>query len=310
MQESRLIYIGGANFSGSTLLDLLLNNHSEIISTGEVHRLSFDPFKRLCSCGNTFNNCDFWEKIISEYIKRHNLDTNNWYKQKPISVDKKAPQRTNFAIKKLQQLILVMGSSGLLKFSSLFNRYNKRSVKNTRNSWELFDLISKHEKSKFVLDSSKSPGRLKRLYLTRPARTKIIHLVRDGRAVVASGLRKGIFENIREPASKWKKTNFNIEAVCKSIPGKRKMLVRYEDLCDEPKNVLKQICGFLKIDYEIKMNKLNKIDAHDVPGNSMLFKYENRAIKKDEKWKKELTDKELKTFDRIAGNFNRKYGYI
>ena len=68
----KVIYIAGTSHSGSTLLDLMLNAHPEIISVGELVNLARHleykkPHKKRytsCSCGApSLWQCDFWSRV-------------------------------------------------------------------------------------------------------------------------------------------------------------------------------------------------------------------------------------------------------
>src|SRR3990172_10422147 len=68
----RVIYIAGAAHSGSTLLDLMLNAHPDIVSVGEVLKLNRqlayrDTEKKTyaaCSCGAaSLWDCKFWSAV-------------------------------------------------------------------------------------------------------------------------------------------------------------------------------------------------------------------------------------------------------
>ena len=65
-----LIYVGGSGRSGSTLLDLLLNNSSEVQSLGEVHRLNWyaRTDKEPCTCGAPVFECPFWLQVQAEAL--------------------------------------------------------------------------------------------------------------------------------------------------------------------------------------------------------------------------------------------------
>lgn len=66
----RLIYIVGMGRSGSTLLDLLLDTHSNVRSLGGVRRLA-RALPRPCACGVSARAaCDFWEGIEAEVRRR------------------------------------------------------------------------------------------------------------------------------------------------------------------------------------------------------------------------------------------------
>lgn len=67
----RLIYIVGMGRSGSTLLDLLLDTHSNVRSLGGVRRLAH-ALPRHCACGASAKSaCDFWKRLEVEV--RHRL---------------------------------------------------------------------------------------------------------------------------------------------------------------------------------------------------------------------------------------------
>ena len=71
-----VIYISSDERSGSTMLDLMIGNHSNITSLGEVHHLHayatrnrdiYNPGHPLvCMCGKQLIKCVFWTKVEKE----------------------------------------------------------------------------------------------------------------------------------------------------------------------------------------------------------------------------------------------------
>ena len=65
----RVIFIASLSHSGSTLLDLMLNAHPELVSVGELKQLSryarFNkPKQARCTCGKlSVWDCDFWKSV-------------------------------------------------------------------------------------------------------------------------------------------------------------------------------------------------------------------------------------------------------
>ena len=65
----RVIFIASLSHSGSTLLDLMLNAHPELVSVGELKQLSrFARFNKpkqpRCTCGTpSLWDCDFWKSV-------------------------------------------------------------------------------------------------------------------------------------------------------------------------------------------------------------------------------------------------------
>ena len=68
--QLNIIYIMGYGRSGSTLLDIILGNHSEIESLGEVAFLHQDLYQGgLCSCLNSYADCPFWSQVLQKHLK-------------------------------------------------------------------------------------------------------------------------------------------------------------------------------------------------------------------------------------------------
>lgn len=71
----KLIYILSFGHSGSTLLDLTLGTHPEMLSTGELMFLPFNLQRSLqaeypiadgsrCSCHLKYEDCPIWSRVI------------------------------------------------------------------------------------------------------------------------------------------------------------------------------------------------------------------------------------------------------
>jgi hypothetical protein len=71
--QIQLVYITGRGHSGSTLLDLLISAHSEVVSVGEAKCLVTRP-DEPCTCGApTVFVCPFWEKVDAALRERAGL---------------------------------------------------------------------------------------------------------------------------------------------------------------------------------------------------------------------------------------------
>ncbi len=60
-----LVYIMGTGRSGTTILEILLSNSRDTISTGELTHVFRDGFQNNnnCSCAAKFSDCSFWSKV-------------------------------------------------------------------------------------------------------------------------------------------------------------------------------------------------------------------------------------------------------
>src|SRR5688500_770153 len=67
----KVIYITGAARSGSTVMDIVLGNHPEIVSVGELKNLVKSGWARgeYCSCGERAIGCPFWTAVRTEWNK-------------------------------------------------------------------------------------------------------------------------------------------------------------------------------------------------------------------------------------------------
>ncbi|MAE68043.1 MAG: hypothetical protein CMJ18_27655 [Phycisphaeraceae bacterium] len=171
--------------------------------------------------------------------------------------------------------------------------------------------------------------------------TRFIHLIRDGRAVVASYLRKSEGESAFRAARWWRHGVRRNRRFLNRHPAGDRIDVCYERLCREPEPTLRDICRFLDLDFEPSMLEYWKHVEHFIGGNRGtllhvarshglelpaptretvgdaprktwdLGYYERQTPRtfSDERWKRELTGARLRVFDLVAGRLNRKLGY-
>lgn len=64
----RVVYIAGAGFSGSTLLEQALSQVDGCVSVGEPYRPLFEPYwpEMTCGCGELFRDCPFWQAVLDD----------------------------------------------------------------------------------------------------------------------------------------------------------------------------------------------------------------------------------------------------
>lgn len=77
MPHTDAVLIMCLSHSGSTLLDLTLSSHPQIVGLGEIHNFFkkwlvriVDGEEKGCSCGQTARECPFWGPIINEFAAR------------------------------------------------------------------------------------------------------------------------------------------------------------------------------------------------------------------------------------------------
>jgi hypothetical protein len=255
----RVIYIAGAAHSGSTLLDLMLNAHPEIVSVGEVLKLNRqlacrDPARKTyapCSCGApSLLQCKFWSAVDAETRR--------------------------VAGKSLSELdVLDNGESDPRRAPNVI----------------LFKAIAAVSGKNFIVDSSKMPRRLSQLMQFPELEIYPVHLVRDPKGQIASVMRKhgGFLKNIL----RYEIVQEQIRRKLKSIPHS---VVRYEDLVRDPERSLNSILQPLGLSFDRRQLSWAEADKHIVAGNHMRYQTTSGLVL-DEKWRERLTASQQRIVD-------------
>jgi hypothetical protein len=153
--------------------------------------------------------------------------------------------------------------------------------------------------------------------------TRLIHLVRDGRAVIWSCLRKPNTDLdgnpieqtrrqiVRTTSRQWLKVNLACDAVSRllRVPTVR---VRYEDLVTDPAPTLTEVGQLLDLEMGSLAERLvsgqEMSIGHPVAGNRLRMSGSLR-LRPDLGWRDHLTPADCRHFWRLAGRTARRYGY-
>jgi len=206
----------------------------------------------------------------------------------------------------VENVTLTVGSPRLFSLTS--RAIAKPHSHAARNSLFWYEMIRRATGCPIVVDSTKDPRRMKVLYLSDPEHVRVIYLVRDGRAVAASHMRR-LKIDMATAAKKWVFQNRRSLWGQFRIPREHILCVHYEDLCRDTPAILRRICSFLRIEYTDDMLVMDKAKAHNIGGNSMRFLHSDNAVCLDERWRHELTPADLFVFQSVAGGWNRRLGY-
>ncbi|MCH7750692.1 MAG: sulfotransferase [Planctomycetes bacterium] len=306
LMRDSLVFIGGSGRSGSTLLELLLNQNSLIRSVGEFFRLSQYARTNLepCTCGRPVMECPFWLEVQAELQRTTGEHSDpQLLKSFEVSLPK---HELGMVTNLVQRASLVLGNPWLHR--SISRRFLRRTYQTVQNSMVIYEVIRRVTHCPVILESTKVPRRLKELYLADPRSFKLIYLIRDGRAVAASAMRR-IGMDMKTAAGEWERWNRRSWWAQLTVPARQKIRIRYEDICQSTEPTLQSICQFLEIPFEQSMLELRKSESHSLGGNPMRFRQEESTIRLDEQWREQLTEKDLSIFNSVAGRMNRRFGY-
>ncbi len=322
MDEPVLVYILAASHSGSTLTAMLLNAHPEICTAGELKASGLGKISGYrCSCRSLIGDCPFWQQIAAamqsaglEYDVR---DARTSLRDAP-----------GFAARLLRPLhrspVLERVRDAALWFSPGWRHW--LPAWGARNQ-ALVESIAGVAGAKMVADSSKIAIRLKYLRRSTRLRIKVIHLVRDGRAVALTYMDPSNFADATNPALRgggsgtqrhsrlgmgeaaleWRRSNEEACEVLKEFGENDKTRIRYEDLCADPSGTMNAVYRFLGLEESDAFRDFKSAEHH-VVGNGMRLD-DTSEIRLDDRWRQTLTAPELREFDRVAGRLNRSFGY-
>ncbi len=306
MDSSKFIFasIETTAFSGATLLAMLLGNSPDIATIGEVSGLVArnDPNTYLCSCGERIIDCDFW-KTVTEVMKQkgHDFSVTNFNTQynpgglKIINRLRIGSVRNNFVDRLRDRLLFAIPNE------------KKKIIQYVERNVDFVESVLEMTNKKIFLDSSKSRMLIRALPKFSDFDVRVIHLIRRVEGVVSSSLRRDPNIDIAKISRDWVKRHRRLDVTLKSWPADKKILIRYEDLCNHTQQTLSRLYRFLGIQRSHRFLDL-KVQPQHVVGNPMRLKPISE-IKIDERWKSELSKNQLRLINRYAGKLNQKYGY-
>jgi len=294
----KVVYILGTGRSGSTVLDTVLGNHSQMESLGELHRLPRNGWINceFCSCGTRVTECDFWNAVRTEW-EGLNID---------YSLERYLrAQESYLRFRYLPKLLLRHAIS-----SEDFKAF----VKATEN---LYLAIAKTNGSSVLVDSSKSPAFALTLCSAEQLDLRVIHLTRDARGVAYS--QKASFEKDEKAGLErdlrprsvlrtgffWNITNLLSGFVRTRLGKQQSVRIRYEDFMDDPRDALSRIGDCIEMPLSELADKIEKGEdftvGHNVAGNRLRMAGSVR-LAPDTKWVRMLSakDKSLVWFSTCA----------
>lgn len=118
---------------------------------------------------------------------------------------------------------------------------------------EVFKCYADQQFPNSILWGDQSPGNtlhLPRVFHTFP-QARYLHLLRDGRDVVASMIEKG--HSLHESTMRWETSVKQAQSLQAKLGPEQFPEVRYENLVSEPARTIGQICTFVGIEYQAEM---------------------------------------------------------
>lgn len=321
----RLAYLLAASHSGSTLTAMLLGAHPSACTVGELKATHLGDAERYrCSCGEPIRACAFWAEVEQRMVERGFAFDITDARTDIRGCDSAYVRRLLRPLHRGRVLEAVRDAA--LWISPTW-RAHLPAIQ-ARNA-ALIEAVCQTTDSDVIVDSSKIATRLKYLLRNPSLDVRVIRLIRDGRGVALAYIDPERFadaasEELRgggmgldrdderlttvQAAHEWRRSNEEAEQLLAGLDPSRWTEVRYEDLCTEPDAALDRLFGFLEVDPGRAVRDFRSV-AHHVVGNGMRLD-STSEIRLDERWKSVLTEGDLAAFDSVAGDLNRRYGYV
>ncbi len=301
-EKISVLHFIGAGRSGSTLLNLMLDNHPDIIGTGELSFFAHGWLKGdYCSCTQPLPTCSFWSRVQNEWLRRTDLPSMNIYLQLQQQFERN------------RRLPSVFFNSMIP--SAAFQQYQIYTA-------QLYAVIRDLSGACIIADSSKNPIRALSLATIPEIDIRLVFLVRDVRGYVWSNQK--VFNKNQEAGlgrtvmpipvwrstTRWGLTNLMSERVGKK--ANKCLLVRYEDMLDDMEQVFSDIGKLIDLD-------LSSIAASIVAGKTFYGRHvqagnrlrmqKDIKLRREERWQDRMPVKEQSLSWMLVSWLMKRYGY-
>jgi len=296
----KVIAIAGTGRSGSTILDNVLGGVPGAFSVGELRYLWQRGLieGRLCGCSQPLSECEVWPGIIDAAY--------------PDGIDPKW-------VVDMMSVLRTRYTPGMLLAPRW---YRKRLDALVPVLDKLYREIATKTGARFIVDSSKLPGYVYTLGHLPSIDLRVVHLLRDPRAVAYSrGRRKEQLDTaVRRPMTQSGPTRSALDwlvwnSTIRRLFGSRDhyMQLRYEDLVTDPGGALQRILALADApDSETTHVRGAAVELepnHTVSGNPGRFSTGTIELRLDEAWKREMDTNRRRLVELITAPTRRSFGY-
>ena len=277
-----IVYIAGTGRCGSTILDRILGTLPGVVSCNEVIRVWNNGFRENlgCACGANFRECGFWSAVVKAAFPNGEPDAARIQKlHRDVSRSRHLPR--------------------LLADPSAESRFGAKLAEYRAALGLLYRAIADVSGCDIIIDSSKLPGEALVLAGLPNVDVRVIHVIRDARAVAYSWQRRRHDPGLRRQQDRhgllhtavyWSMRNVFAEILKRRLPYVR---VRYEDLMRAPKMELGRLTSAVDIlsggETALSGKRTVQLEAvHAMDGNPQRFQTGPVELRPDLEWRDAL----------------------
>ncbi|MDZ7714725.1 MAG: sulfotransferase [Balneolaceae bacterium] len=275
--EENLFFIAGTSRSGSTLLQSMLNSHSEVVIPPETH--FFHSFKNLKKQYNVEFKNEFRGSLLDF-----------WYDQKT----------------RIRDL-------GLAK-EQVKNASEELDISSPIDLFLLQMTMYRKERGKSII-GEKTPRHILQIteILEEFPKAKVIAMFRDPRAAANSEIKAHFGSpSVIVTTKRWRKYIAMHQQLQNKLASNQYMMLRYCDLIEDPESVLKKVSNFLGIEFQQDMLNYYERDEKGFAEGEKEWKEETlEPLKKNknEEWKDSLENWQVALVEQQAGKYLEEMGY-
>ncbi len=306
----KVIFVAGAGRSGSTLLDGLLGSAPGVCSVGELRQLWRLGYMEdtACGCGLAFSACPFWREVTARA-----------FGGAPIEAEARHESQ--------RQLIRLRNAARLAWPSRLSPELRAEAEAWHATQARLFEAIAATAGADTIVDSTKNPMYGLLLASMPGVDLRVVHLVRDSRAVAYSWANRLKYEpgnegrtplfdltSHRNAATWWTFANLGTELA--PPLHRRYRRVYYEDFAREPARHMAALCRFAGIETvrpqegTTDVFDLGEAPHHSIGGNPVRFHRGGITIRADEEWRRKLPRRGRLEVTAFTLPLLLRYGYL
>ncbi len=298
-----VLYIAGLGRSGSTLIDRALGAAPGCVSLGEIVRLWQRGLieDAMCGCGEPFRSCEFWGPVGEKAF-------GGW-----DSLDAQRTLELQHRVDRTRYIPLMLTGWGRgfqrdrAEYAKLLNR--------------LFAAIRDVSGAEVVVDSSKDLSTTFLLRTVPGLDIRIVHLVRDSRAVAYSWTKQKAKGGSGGEMDRYAPTLVAVRYVFANLLlhvarlfGVTMMRHRYEDFVSDPAGSSRSLLTFggvaAPVVDHIEGRTMTVGAHHSVGGNPMRFTRGAIDSRLDDAWRTELAARDRRIVTAMTLPMLLRYRYL
>jgi Sulfotransferase family len=295
----RVLYIGGLGRSGTTLLERLLGQIDGVQTLGEtVHLWTRGVLRNeTCGCSLPFHDCPFWDAVgRTAFGGWSNVDVPHVL----------AMRRRVDRLRRVPGMLAHPGAE-VQAYSALFR--------------DVYLAAQQASRARLIVDSSKHPSMVYCLRSQPDLDVRVVHLVRDPRAVAYSWAK-----TVERPeagdeqkfmskysaaraASLWNVENLAVSGLSRlDVPVLR---VSYEAMVEQPASTVRKLLEFAGMPADVRIpidgHRVTLEPTHSVSGNPLRFRTGALDIRRDDEWQASLAPRDRAVVSAITAPLRAVY---